>query len=108
VWLANFDGTNVVPSKKASGDIDPSFTSSAEVAGGYSSDPQKNKQATLYRKLTYDRAIKENLQVMDLAAFNICRAAEIPICVYDFTQHQLTDVIAGKTPGTIISGGRDD
>jgi uridylate kinase len=79
-----------------------------KVAGVYSSDPQKNKQATLYKKLTYDRAIEENLEVMDLAAFNICRAAEIPICVYDFTQHQLTDVIAGETPGTIISGGRDD
>lgn len=79
-----------------------------KVAGVYSSDPQKNKQATLYKKLTYDRAIEENLEVMDLAAFNICRVAEIPICVYDFTQHQLTDVIAGKTPGTIISGGRDD
>jgi uridylate kinase len=79
-----------------------------KVAGVYSSDPHKDKQATFYRKLTYDRAIAENLEVMDLAAFNICRAAEIPICVYDFTQHQLTDVIAGKMPGTFISGGRND
>lgn len=76
-----------------------------KVAGVYSSDPHLDKQATFYKKLSSDQAIARNLQIMDLAAFNICREAHIPICVYDFMKHKLSDIIYGKDLGTIISGG---
>jgi uridylate kinase len=76
-----------------------------KVAGVYSSDPHHDKQATFYKKLTYDRVIAKNIQVMDLAAFNMCREARIPIHVYNFMKHQLADVIDGKNIGTIVSGG---
>lgn len=76
-----------------------------KVAGVYSSDPNRNKRATFFRKLTYDQSIEKRLKIMDLAAFNICREAGIPICVYDFMQARLSDVLQGKTVGTIISGG---
>ncbi|UCG31189.1 MAG: UMP kinase [candidate division WOR-3 bacterium] len=79
-----------------------------KVAGVYSADPEKNKKAILYNKLTYDQAIQDNLEVMDLAAFNTCRQAGIPIYVYSFFKNKLCDVISGKTLGTIISGGRND
>jgi uridylate kinase len=79
-----------------------------KVAGVYSSDPNKNKRATFYKELTYDQVIGKQLQVMDLAAFNICREAAIPIHVYDFMHHRLPDIISGVTAGTIISGGRND
>ncbi|MCK4941678.1 UMP kinase [candidate division WOR-3 bacterium] len=79
-----------------------------KVAGVYSADPHKNKRATFYRELSYDQAIKKNLGVMDMAAFNLCREANIPIYVYNFSQHQLSDIITGKIVGTIISGGCDD
>ena len=79
-----------------------------KVAGVYSADPHKDKQATFYSELTYDQAIEKKLGVMDMAAFNICREARIPIYVYDFLQHQLSDIIGGKIVGTIISGGTDD
>lgn len=79
-----------------------------KVAGVYSADPHKNKQATFYREVSYDQAIEKNLGIMDMAAFNICREADIPIYVYNFSQHQLSDIIAGKIVGTIISGGCDD
>jgi len=75
------------------------------VAGVYSSDPKKNKRAAFYTKLTYDQVIDKRLAVMDLAAFNICREAAIPIHVYDFMQHSLFDIVSGKTAGTVISGG---
>ncbi|UCF69939.1 MAG: uridine monophosphate kinase [candidate division WOR-3 bacterium] len=78
------------------------------VAGVYSSDPKKNKRATFYRKLTYDQVIGKQLKVMDLAAFNICREAAVPIIVYDFKRHGLSDIITGKMVGTLISGGRND
>ncbi|MBE0433335.1 UMP kinase [candidate division WOR-3 bacterium] len=76
-----------------------------KVAGVYSSDPNRNKQATFFRKLTYDQSIEKRLKIMDLAAFNICREARIPICVYGFMQARLSDILQGKTVGTIISGG---
>jgi uridylate kinase len=76
-----------------------------KVAGVYSSDPHKNKHARFYKRLTYDQAISKNLEVMDMTAFNICRQADIPICVYDFMQHELCDIIAGEMVGTIIDGG---
>lgn len=76
-----------------------------KVAGVYSSDPKKNKRARFYKRLTYDQAISKNLQVMDMTAFNICRQANIPICVYDFMQYELCDIIAGEMVGTIIDGG---
>lgn len=79
-----------------------------KVAGVYSSDPNKDKRATFYKKLTCDQVIARNLQVMDLTAFNICREAHIPIRVYNFMKHKLSDIIHGKNIGTIISGGRDD
>ena len=76
-----------------------------KVAGVYSADPHKHKQAKFFKKLTPEQAIEKNLQVMDLTAFNICREAHIPIYVYNFMKHELPDVLLGKNIGTIISGG---
>jgi uridylate kinase len=76
-----------------------------KVAGVYSADPQRNKQAKFFKSLTPEQAIAKNLQVMDLTAFNICREAHIPICVYNFMKHKLSDVLLGKNIGTKISGG---
>lgn len=78
------------------------------VAGVYSSDPKKNKRAAFYKRLTYDQVIGKQLKVMDLAAFNICREAAVPIVIYDFKKHRLPDIISGKIVGTLISGGRND
>jgi len=76
-----------------------------KVEGVYSSDPECDTHATFFKNLTYEQVITKHLKVMDLAAFNICREANIPICVYNFTKHELADVISGKDLGTIISGG---
>lgn len=79
------------------------------VEGVYSSDPKNNRQATFYRTLRFDEAIKRNLAVMDLTAFNICREAKIPICVYNFMKYPLSSIIRGKEVGTlIINGGCHD
>ena len=76
-----------------------------KVAGVFSSDPYTDKSATFYKKLTYDQVIEKNLKIMDLAAFDICRKAEVPICVYNFMKYRLADIISGKMVGTIIGGG---
>jgi len=75
------------------------------VEGVYSSDPKKNRQAKLYKKLTFDQAIAQNLTIMDLAAFNICKDSHIPICVYALMKHPLRNIIEGSDVGTLITKG---
>jgi len=76
-----------------------------KVEGVYSSDPQKNRTATFYRWLTFDDVITKNLEIMDLAAFNICKEANIPICVYNFMHYPLSRIIDGGKIGTLITNG---
>ncbi|MCG8010473.1 MAG: UMP kinase, partial [Candidatus Thiodiazotropha weberae] len=49
-----------------------------KVNGVYSADPMKDPQATFYPRLTYDRALAENLQVMDATAIVLCRDNGMP------------------------------
>ena len=76
-----------------------------KVEGVYSSDPKKNRKAIFYRRLKFDEVIAKNLAVMDLAAFNICKEANIPICVYNFMKYPLSSIIRGKEVGTLITNG---
>ena len=80
-----------------------------KVEGVYSSDPQKNPRAVFYPSLTFDQAIRENLQVMDLTAFNICRENKIRICVYNFMKYSLKDIFVGMYIGSLLKpGGKHD
>lgn len=73
------------------------------VEGIYSSDPKRNRGARLYKRLTFDEAITHNLKIMDLAAFNICRESNVPICVYNLTKHPLRKIIEGSNIGTLVT-----
>ena len=80
-----------------------------KVEGVYSADPVTHKGAKFYRRLTYDQAIEQRLNIMDTAAFAICRDARIPICVYNVKKYALRDVIMGRPIGTLITqGGTSD
>ena len=76
-----------------------------KVDGVYSSDPKKNRTATFYQWLAFDDVIRKKLEVMDLAAFNICKEANIPICVYNFMHYPLSRIIYGEEIGTLITNG---
>lgn len=76
-----------------------------KVEGVYSAHPEKNQTAKLYKKLRFEQAIAKNLEVMDLAAFDICREAGIPICVYDFAKYPLESIVKGKKIGTLVTRG---
>ncbi len=56
------------------------------VDGIYSADPEKDRTATRYEKLSHDEAIGRNLQVMDTAAFALARDNGIPIVVFSVNQ----------------------
>jgi len=74
------------------------------VDGVYSADPSIDKTATKYDKLTYETAIRENLQFMDQAAISLCRENKLPIVVFDMgVPGNVKRVVAGEPVGTYIS-----
>ena len=75
-----------------------------KVDGVYSEDPEKNPHAVRYEKLTFDRAIKDNLRVMDTAAIDMCRAGNLPILVFNYKREvNIERAIAGHAIGTLVT-----
>ena len=77
-----------------------------DVDGIYSDDPDKNPQARLYKHLTYQEALKEELEIMDLAAFCQCRDYNMPLRVFNINKlGSLLNVIMNKEEGTLVDRG---
>jgi uridylate kinase len=75
-----------------------------QVDGVYSDDPVKNPHAVRYEKMTFSQAIRDNLKVMDMAAFSLCREAKLPILVFNFKREgNIERAIAGHQIGTLVS-----
>jgi uridylate kinase len=75
------------------------------VEGIFDCDPRKNKKAKLFATLTYQQAIEGNLEVMDQAAFSLCRDSKLPIRVFDFFKAgNLRKAMEGKDVGTLVHG----
>ena len=76
-----------------------------KVDGVYDCDPVTNPKAKRYETLTYDKAIADELGVMDLTAISLCRENAIPIIVFQLSQPgALAAAIRGEKVGTVISG----
>ncbi|GGK07043.1 UMP kinase [Luteimonas terricola] len=76
-----------------------------KVDGVYDSDPKKNPDATRFDRLTYDEVIGRNLQVMDTAAFALCRDSDMPLRIFDMDQPgQLLRILEGEPIGTLVQG----
>ena len=76
------------------------------VDGVYSADPAKDKNATLYKHLTYQEALDKELAVMDLAAFCQCRDHNMPLRVFNIGKPGiLLNVITSLDEGTLVDRG---
>jgi uridylate kinase len=74
-----------------------------QVDGIYSADPKKDVNATRYERLTHDEAIARNLQVMDTAAFALCRDNGIPIVVFSVNEPgAIAKALLGKGRATYV------
>jgi uridylate kinase len=74
------------------------------VDGVYSADPEQNPHAVRYERLSYTQVIRDNLRVMDMAAFDMCRAGKLPILVFNFKREgNIERAIAGHPIGTLVS-----
>ncbi|MCZ8114858.1 UMP kinase [Silanimonas sp.] len=77
-----------------------------KVDGIYEADPKKVPEAKRYDSLTYDEVIARNLQVMDTAAFALCRDQNLPIRIYDMMQPgALMRILRGEPLGTLVHAG---
>jgi uridylate kinase len=73
------------------------------VDGVYTADPEKDPKAVKYDDLTFDKAISDNLKVMDQTAFALCRQGNVPIIVFDMNQKgNLTKLLNGEKIGTLV------
>lgn len=75
------------------------------VDGIYSSDPEKNKNAKLYKTISFDEVYKKNLNVMDMTAFTLCHENKLPIIVFNLNKPgNLLKVVRGEKVGTLVKG----
>ena len=76
-----------------------------KVDGIYDADPKKHKDAKRFEHLTYDEVIARDLQVMDTAAFALCRDNHVPLRIYDMMQPgALMRILRGEPLGTLVGG----
>lgn len=74
-----------------------------KVDGVFSTDPQKDKNATFFQNLTYDEAINKSLKIMDLTAFSLAREFSMPIKVFNTMEPgNLKRAILEKEVGTFV------
>ena len=78
-----------------------------KVDGVYDKDPKKYPDAVRYDTLTYDEVISRDLQVMDTAAFALCRDSRLPLRIFDMSQPGvLLRILRGEKIGTLVTPGR--
>ena len=75
-----------------------------KVDGVYTGDPEKDRSARKLDRITYQEVIAQGLEVMDLAAIDLCHRNKIPILVFNlFKEGELIRAIRGEPVGTLIS-----
>ena len=74
-----------------------------KVDGVYDKDPKKHADDVRFESLSYDDVLSRDLQVMDTAAFALCRDASLPIRIFDMSQPgQLLRILRGEAIGTLV------
>lgn len=74
------------------------------VDGIYSSDPEKDTNATKFDFISFDDVLRKGLKVMDTTAFTLSQENELPIIVFDMnTKGNLMKVVAGEKIGTKVN-----
>jgi uridylate kinase len=75
-----------------------------KVDGIYDSDPKKNPNAVRYETISFQKALDQRLNVMDLTAFTLCMDNKQPILVVNFWQEgALEAAVMGDAVGTLVT-----
>ena len=74
------------------------------VDGIYTSDPEKDEDATKFDFITFDDVLSKGLKVMDTTAFTLSQENELPIIVFDMNKPgNLLKVVSGEKIGTKVN-----
>ena len=74
-----------------------------KVDGVYSADPEIDPKAKFFDHLSYQEVIDRELQIMDMAAFCLCRDHKMPIRVFNMNKPEIIKrIILGSDEGTLI------
>ena len=73
------------------------------VDGIYTADPEKDKSATKFERISFTEVYDKGLNVMDLTAFTLCKENNLPIIVFDMNKPgNLGRLMAGERVGTLV------
>lgn len=77
-----------------------------KVDGIYSADPFKDPTAERFTQLTYDEALRRNLQVMDATAIVMCKEHAMPLKVFNLNNPgEIVRAVCGEDVGTTVVRG---
>ena len=75
-----------------------------KVDGIYDKDPKKFSDARMLKQVSFEEVIRDELKVMDQAAFVLCKEREIPLVVFNLkTEGNIVRVLQGDDVGTKIN-----
>lgn len=78
-----------------------------KVDGVYNKDPVKFPDAVKYERLSYDEALEQKLEVMDLTAICLVRDQGMPVRVFNMNKSgALLNLAVGQAEGTLIDQGK--
>jgi len=78
-----------------------------KVDGVYDRDPNKDPDATMFRRLTYLDVLNRELEVMDATAVSLCMDNGLPIFVFNiFEEGNLKRLCCGDEVGTVVRNDR--
>lgn len=73
------------------------------VDGVYDKDPLKNKDAKMFKQLTYIEVLQKKLEVMDSTAISLCMDNDLQIIVFNLSKEgNIKRVVCGETIGTLV------
>ncbi|MFT6369068.1 MAG: uridylate kinase [Maribacter sp.] len=74
------------------------------VDGIYTSDPEKDKNATKFDTISFQDVLKKGLKIMDTTAFTLSQENELPIVVFDMNKKgNLLKIVNGEHIGTTVN-----
>lgn len=75
-----------------------------KVDGIYDKDPVKYTDAVKYEKISFEKAIVDDLKVMDATALSLCRENNMPIIVFNALEKgNMMRMVNGEQIGTIVT-----
>jgi uridylate kinase len=74
------------------------------VDGIYDSDPEKNRKALHFPRISYSDVLRRDLKVMDLTAITLCKENKLPLVVFNMNKPgNLKRLVRGEAVGSLVT-----